>query len=432
MNVGGKRIDGLWQETSDDREALEPVRPYKKIKVDEVIGSSVTLSGDVSGLSNATVVDTVGTKTAAEIAASVNDTQAATDALVNSTIVKRDAGGDATVDALTASTVSSTGLSLNVICPSGFLNLTGQNIVLNPTSGEVFSNASLVFKTTAGPLTLKSDASNVILESSNQITFKPGGLTAECYKMFSSGVSNFYRPTSTASQQIINFRSDVDVVDSIQSQILADGSFTGTADLKLNSADTATDYQATTLKFGDAYTLTDEGAGTITVTPNAKTVMPVGEFFWAETPVARSFVANTWTNLAALSPVLSGWTFGGHSDWFSLTSTLPNVPRLRWDGTDTEYMHTALSLSAASSSAGVTVEVGLTKNNAASPDLSTVAFWDFANNNAFASYAFHKVFSLAASDDLSIMIRTSSNVDLTFSNINFVIVAGCMRQSTDP
>lgn len=434
-NVFGAPTGNLWEpDPAAPADTITPVNPYKKLKVDEVDATTITgttsLAGDVTGTTAASVVSTVGGKTAAEVSSSVNDTQAATDSATINTIVKRDASGNASFDAVNAFTVTSApGFSLNLVSPT-FLNLTTGTIVLNPSNGLMSAFNALIFSTASGNLTLKSDVASTIVESGNQIVLRPGGALVDNFKLFSSGVSNFYRNTSTSSQQIINFRSDVDTVDSIQSQILADGSFTGTADLKLNSADTATDYQATTLKFADAYTLTDEGGGTITVSPNAKTVMPVGEMFWAETPAGYAFTANTWTNLTAMSFV--GWTFEGHSDWFSLVTTTPNEPRLRWDGTSTEYMHTALSLSASSSAAGVSVEVGLTKNNAGTPDATTIADWDFANNNSFASYAFHKVFALAGSDDLSIMIRTSANVTLTFSNINFVIVAACMRQSTDP
>ncbi len=67
--------------------------------------SASSLSGDVTGTLAATVVSTVGTKTAAEIATSVNDTQAATHSNDPSTIVKRDGSGNATLTGLSATNV---------------------------------------------------------------------------------------------------------------------------------------------------------------------------------------------------------------------------------------------------------------------------------------------------------------------------------------
>lgn len=53
-----------------------------------------SLTGDVSSVGMTTTVDTVGGKTSAEVATSVDDTQAATNLNTPSTIVKRDASGD--------------------------------------------------------------------------------------------------------------------------------------------------------------------------------------------------------------------------------------------------------------------------------------------------------------------------------------------------
>jgi hypothetical protein len=61
-------------------------------QISSVAGTS--LVGDVTGTLGATVVSTVGTKSASSIAQSVDDTQAATATNTSSTIVKRDASGN--------------------------------------------------------------------------------------------------------------------------------------------------------------------------------------------------------------------------------------------------------------------------------------------------------------------------------------------------
>lgn len=74
--------------------------------------NGTTLSGDVSGTSSATVVDTVGTSTAANIHAAELLANAAASANTASTIVKRDSSGNFSAGTVTASL---TGLaSLNV------------------------------------------------------------------------------------------------------------------------------------------------------------------------------------------------------------------------------------------------------------------------------------------------------------------------------
>lgn len=73
--------------------------------------SGSNLTGDVTNVANATTVVSVGGELAADVATSVQDTQAATDSNTASTIVKRDASGN-----FSAGTVTATlnGLSSNV------------------------------------------------------------------------------------------------------------------------------------------------------------------------------------------------------------------------------------------------------------------------------------------------------------------------------
>ncbi|MES2802079.1 MAG: hypothetical protein V4654_06275, partial [Bdellovibrionota bacterium] len=128
--------------------------------------ASTPLSGDVTGLVSTTVVATVGGKTAAVIATSVNDTQSATAALVNGTIVKRDGLGNVIVNTLSSTNTSTRNLLLynaantlnatisvpsalavsyaltlpNTTPVSGFVlatNGTGQTSWISPTTGNV-------------------------------------------------------------------------------------------------------------------------------------------------------------------------------------------------------------------------------------------------------------------------------------------------------
>ncbi|AZZ37911.1 hypothetical protein CIK05_14245 [Bdellovibrio sp. qaytius] len=66
-----------------------------------VIAAMGSLGGDVSGPLNATVVQTVGGKTSAQISQSVSDTIAATSANSSGTIVRRDASGNFTANNIT-------------------------------------------------------------------------------------------------------------------------------------------------------------------------------------------------------------------------------------------------------------------------------------------------------------------------------------------
>lgn len=99
---------------------------------------SGSLAGDVSGTQSATVVDTVGGETAAEIATSVQDTQAATNLSTPNTIVKRDGSGATHLDALQLDGSTSGTLSLAV--PAITTNHTLILPAAQGTSGSYLAN----------------------------------------------------------------------------------------------------------------------------------------------------------------------------------------------------------------------------------------------------------------------------------------------------
>ncbi len=119
-----------------------------------VIAAVGTLAGDVSGTLDATVVQTVGGKTSAQISQSVADTLAATPNNVSSTIVKRDANGDFTANNITTVQDMTVQRNLRVKDGSagGYIGLTtpvgvsNYDIVLPgngvPTAGQVLAVAS--------------------------------------------------------------------------------------------------------------------------------------------------------------------------------------------------------------------------------------------------------------------------------------------------
>lgn len=93
---------------------------------------SGALLGDVTGSQTATVVSLVGGKSAASVATSVNDTQAATNSNTASTIVKRDGSGNFSAGTITANLV---GTSTNV---------TGTVAVANGGTGATTAAAARV------------------------------------------------------------------------------------------------------------------------------------------------------------------------------------------------------------------------------------------------------------------------------------------------
>lgn len=111
------------------------------------INFSGNLSGDVSGTQSTTTVDSVGGKTSAQIATSVNDTVSATNANTASTIVKRDGSGNIAVSNLSATNVSSTNNSIQNLYLFDSTN-TNQILFKAPNAGII--NYTLTLPPTVG------------------------------------------------------------------------------------------------------------------------------------------------------------------------------------------------------------------------------------------------------------------------------------------
>lgn len=121
-------------------------------------GAAIAIDGlidDVSatgpGVASATV-NSVGGASAADIATSVSDTQAATDAATPSTLVKRDASADASFNQLNANVFSST----DALTASATLGYSGGLIVSDLVNVGTTSSAQ------AGIISAQSDTGNII------------------------------------------------------------------------------------------------------------------------------------------------------------------------------------------------------------------------------------------------------------------------------
>ena len=138
--------------------ATNAVNATNSTNATTAVNFSGSLSGDVSGTQSSTTVNSVGGKSAAQIAASVNDTLAATNANTLSTIVKRDGSGNIAVSNLLATNVSSTNNSIQnlylfdqsnnnrILLKAPINGITNYTLTLPPTvgtTGQVLStNAS--------------------------------------------------------------------------------------------------------------------------------------------------------------------------------------------------------------------------------------------------------------------------------------------------
>ncbi len=108
---------------------------------------SGSLSGDVSGTQSLTVVNSVGGRTSAQVATSVNDTINATNTNTINTIVKRDASGNIAVSNLSATNVSSTNNSIQNFY---LFDSTNTNRILFKAPSAGITNYTLTLPPTAG------------------------------------------------------------------------------------------------------------------------------------------------------------------------------------------------------------------------------------------------------------------------------------------
>ncbi|AGH96004.1 beta strand repeat-containing protein [Pseudobdellovibrio exovorus] len=118
-----------------------------------VLLNSSTAGGDISGTLSNLTVDSVGAKTAAAIATSVDATTAATSDNTVSTLVKRDSSGQVSVTALNASSVASTTVAATNVRALN-VNIRGSDdanhIQLRAPAAGTFSDYNLTLPTGAG------------------------------------------------------------------------------------------------------------------------------------------------------------------------------------------------------------------------------------------------------------------------------------------
>lgn len=144
--------------------------PYAaKAKTADGFGENLT--GDVSGTQNATVVQSVGGQTSANIASAVQATNNATSANNANVIVKRDGAGKITVGGVTFGD-GTTLTSANVGGGNSILGTTNNFTALNTFSGGLSAANLSIFN--VGNPTNPTDAANKQYVDSNAIKFVPG------------------------------------------------------------------------------------------------------------------------------------------------------------------------------------------------------------------------------------------------------------------
>lgn len=130
---------------------LDTLTSNVQSQINAIVSSSgsVTLGGDATGPSGSNTVATVGGKTAASIATSVNDTQAASSPNTPSTIVKRDGSGNFSAGTITATlSGTATNVSGTVAVANGGTNKTSWTDGFVKVVSNTFSSVStLVFGT---------------------------------------------------------------------------------------------------------------------------------------------------------------------------------------------------------------------------------------------------------------------------------------------
>jgi hypothetical protein len=92
---------------------------------------SGSLSGDVTGTQNATVVSTVSGVSATNVASGANAANAATSANSANTIVKRDASGNFTAGAITATSFTGDGSGLTALSANSIVGGSTTNILID-------------------------------------------------------------------------------------------------------------------------------------------------------------------------------------------------------------------------------------------------------------------------------------------------------------
>ncbi|WP_409478289.1 beta strand repeat-containing protein [Pseudobdellovibrio sp. HCB154] len=208
-----------------------------------VIAAMGSLGGDVSGTLDATVVQTVGGKTAAQISQSVSDTITATHLNSSGTIVRRDANGDFTARNIT--TVQNMTVQANLRVQNGMSNYIGITApIASPDYDIVLPNNS-VAPSVGQVLAVASGSTGSVIATRwvNALTdlLAPGYLYVGNASGTATGVAMTGDATisNTGNFQLISVGAGV-ISGTQYTKVTVDGKGRVTSGAQLNSADVTT------------------------------------------------------------------------------------------------------------------------------------------------------------------------------------------------
>ena len=211
-------------------------------RIVNAILNSTPLGGDLSGNLPNPIVARVGTKLAAEIATSVNDTIAATAVSTVGTIVKRDASGDASFNSINAAatiagvTVNSTNSTItNLTSTTGSIStLTSTNI-----SATNFSGRNFLFYDNTNTHKVTVRAADPLAADLNLILPDNAGTTGYVLSTNGAGVTSWVANT-VGSVTIVSGAAPVTVTGTASAPVVSMASATGSVDGYLTSANWTT------------------------------------------------------------------------------------------------------------------------------------------------------------------------------------------------
>lgn len=173
---------------------------------------SGSLSGDVSGTQTTTSVDLVGGETAADVAQSVNDTQAATSVNTASTIVKRDASGDFAANVITADLVGNVTGNVTGNVSGTAANVTGIVAIANGgTNSSTALNNNRIMRSSGGQIVEAAAITANKALASNASGIPVASTTTDTELGYVSGVTSSIQAqlNATAGSAITSLTGDV-------------------------------------------------------------------------------------------------------------------------------------------------------------------------------------------------------------------------------
>lgn len=155
---------------------------------------------------------------------------------------------------------------------------------------------------------------------------------------------------------------------------------------------------------------------------------PMAEVFYGDGGVTTAsftmVVQNQWYGIDSSNFTTGAWTLETNNAKFLAAKWDNNgVPgQVRYISSTMDMSHTALSVCMSAANAGHTIQMCILKDNVPIP--STIVFYDFVNNNVFASMAYHKILTMTLNKVYKLGIRCVSNNNsaVTLYNLNFVLL----------